>query len=79
MILGYPVGKFEFQGMTGDMDGDGDEDLDDYDIFAECLAGPEVTTAPGSCTATQFDSSDLTGDVDVDLADFGRFVHAIVP
>ena len=57
----------------------GDADLDDYAIFAECLAGPEVTTPPGSCMATQFDSSDLTGDGDVDLADFGRLICSVLP
>ena len=61
------------------MDGDGDADLDDYAVFAECLAGPEVATPPGTCTAEQFDSSDVTGDGDVDLADFGRFVRSLCP
>lgn len=60
------------------MDGDGDADLDDYAVFVECLAGPEVTTPLGSCTAPQFDSADLTDHGHVDLADFGRFVRSII-
>lgn len=50
--------------VPGDLDGDGDVDLDDYGIFASCMDGPEVTF-PDGC-----DSADLDIDRDVDLADF---------
>ena len=48
----------------GDMDGDGDVDLDDHAIFAECMTGPEgsVTT---NCTP-----ADLDSDGDADLRDY---------
>ena len=63
-IMGYP---------RGDLDGDGDVDLDDVGVFADCLAGPEVSTPPGECTQEQFDVADLDADNDVDLADFAVF------
>ena len=51
----------------GDMDGDGDVDLDDYAVFAGCMAG-----LPG-CTPEQFDQADLDDDGDADLQDFALF------
>ena len=57
----------------GDYDGDGDVDLDDYAIFAECLGGPEVTAPPGGCAQDDFENADSDGDDDVDLDDFGAF------
>jgi hypothetical protein len=51
----------------GDLDGDGDVDLEDAQVLVGCLTGPEA--APGlNCGA-----ADLDGDIDVDLADFGQF------
>ncbi len=58
----------------GDFDGDFDADLDDYNLFfTECLAGPGVSTPPGSCTQDQFDMADLDNDGDVDINDFKDF------
>ncbi|MCK4342956.1 MAG: hypothetical protein KAY37_14680, partial [Phycisphaerae bacterium] len=57
-LKGYP---------RGDLDRDGDVDLDDFNIFAGCMNGPEITF-PGGC-----DDADLDGDADVDLADFAVF------
>ncbi|MCK4342146.1 MAG: hypothetical protein KAY37_10545 [Phycisphaerae bacterium] len=54
----------------GDLDGDNDIDLDDFDILAGCLTGPDVTIAP-DC-----EPADLDLDGDVDLADFGLFQTA---
>ena len=59
--------------LVGDLDGDGDVNLEDFAIFADCLAGPEVNTPPPACTQQQFDSPDLDRDNDVDLSDFGGF------
>jgi hypothetical protein len=61
----------------GDVDGDGDIDLDDYEQLADCLFGPEVQPAPappstGSQCLTTFDF-DVDGDVD--LADFAWFAR----
>jgi len=54
-------------GQAGDLDGDGDVDLDDYSIFAGCMNGPEVAY-PLDC-----DEADLNLDDDVDLDDFTLF------
>jgi len=51
----------------GDLDEDGDVDLDDFTIFVTCMNGPDVPY-PLGCEA-----ADLDTDTDVDLADFGVF------
>jgi hypothetical protein len=58
---------------AGDIDGDGDVTESDLVIFAQCMAGPDVMTPPGGCTATEFERSDLAFDGDVDLDDFRIF------
>jgi hypothetical protein len=63
---------------AGDFDADGDVDWDDYDVFADCLGGPErepdpaMPIASGACLGA-FDA-DL--DDDVDLDDFADFCGA---
>jgi len=59
----------------GDVDRDGDVDLIDFAHFAECLAGPEVTTPPPGCSQYHFDNAGLDADADVDLADFTMFAE----
>jgi hypothetical protein len=59
-----------------DIDGDGDVDLVDYVLFADCMSGPNVATPPPGCTLEQFSDADLDSDNDVDLADFSQFVVA---
>lgn len=51
-----------------DLDGDGDVDLDDYQIFEQNLSGPPSSRGvlPG----------DIDGDGDVDLSDFAQFERA---
>ncbi|HUU84449.1 MAG TPA: putative Ig domain-containing protein [Phycisphaerae bacterium] len=49
---------------NGDLDGDFDVDLDDYDLFDVCLTGP-AGGVPDGCLC-----ADMDGDADVDLADF---------
>jgi hypothetical protein len=53
--------------LSGDLDGDGDVDIDDFDLFADCISGPDVGFPP-DC-----DLADLDGDGDVDLSDFAEF------
>jgi hypothetical protein len=51
----------------GDLDGDGDVDLDDWAGFAECMTGADGGVADGCGEA------DLTGDGFVDLMDVATF------
>jgi hypothetical protein len=55
----------------GDMDIDGDVDLDDCRIFVCCMTGPALTASPPACCRGDFD-----GDADVDLRDFARLQMA---
>lgn len=58
-----------------DYDDDGNVDLDDFDVFLDCLAGPgaepdpTVSTTPQSC----LDHFDADHDQDIDAADFAYF------
>ncbi|MCK4342739.1 MAG: PKD domain-containing protein [Phycisphaerae bacterium] len=56
--------------LPGDLDGDCDVDLDDFAIFAGCMAGPD-NPYPAGC-----DDADLDIDDDVDLSDFAAFQSA---
>ncbi|MCK4343313.1 MAG: hypothetical protein KAY37_16485 [Phycisphaerae bacterium] len=65
----YPmtfIGAFTVY-RTGDLDYDGDVDLDDFNTFAGCLAGPDNAYPP------ECDGADLNRDGDIDLADFATF------
>lgn len=53
---------------TGDVNGDGKANLDDFAEWADCMDGPGITPSGQNC-----DVFDLTLDNDVDLADYGRF------
>ena len=56
--------------FPGDLDGDGDADLDDYELFAGCMSGSNVTVPPPGCDPAEFEAADLNEDSDVDLQDF---------
>jgi len=63
---------------VGDVDRDGDRDLDDLERWLPCLAGPDVLVPPPGCDPDDFmHRADLDGpacaDFDVDLADFAVF------
>ncbi|UCG31612.1 MAG: hypothetical protein JSU68_08080 [Phycisphaerales bacterium] len=66
-------GLLALGGLPGDMDADGDVDLNDFATFANCYYGSAITVPPPSCTPEQFDTCDLDGDGDVDLSDFSTF------
>jgi len=55
-------------GAVEDFDCDGDIDLNDFALLAECLDGPDAGVLP-DCEVT-----DLDDDFDVDLADFSWFM-----
>ncbi len=63
----------------GDLDGDGDADLSDHAVFANCFAGPQVTTPPAGCPSADFAAADLDDDGDVDAADFAVFQPLLAP
>ncbi|MCA9253678.1 MAG: FG-GAP repeat protein, partial [Phycisphaerales bacterium] len=60
-------GDCNTNGVPGDIDIDGDIDLNDYAAFETCLGGPNVSSGTACCL------SDLDGDGDTDLADFSLF------
>ncbi len=74
--VNFGSGSFQPGPPAGDVDCDCDVDLDDYDLFATCLAGPDDTTPPPGCTASEFDLADTDGDGDVDLVDVAGFQQA---
>ena len=69
---GCSLKEFEVYGVLqpGDIDNDGDVDLDDLDILVGCLTGPAVEVMPG-CHAADLDLS-----ATVDLHDFAKFQAA---
>jgi len=60
----------------GDLTTDGCVKSDDYLLFEECLAGPDLTSPPPGCALETFLLADLQGDGDVDLGDFAGFTQA---
>jgi hypothetical protein len=59
-------------GGFGDLDADSDVDVNDYELFAECVTGPgngAIIYGTG-CRA-----SDIDADGDVDIADFAAFTR----
>jgi hypothetical protein len=71
-----PVSLYVVSVSTGgryDLDLDGDVDLDDAQIFFDCINGPNNPTVPPACTSVQFAKSDANADNDVDLEDVKAF------
>lgn len=66
-------------GVSGDADDDGDADLDDFAILADCLAGPGATpapTTPGIMALNCLQVFDRNRDADVDLRDLSGVLTA---
>ena len=57
----------------GDINKDRIVDLDDYGLFASCMAGPDQTAVPPACDPAHFTASDFDEDGDVDMSDFSDF------
>lgn len=51
--------------IPGDLDRDGDVDMDDVSLFAACASGPAIHVGFGFCATVDFDR-----DLDVDQSDF---------
>lgn len=56
--------------FTGDLDGNGDMDLSDWELFSECMNGP---SQPPAAACPDDVDPDLDNDGDADLADFEIF------
>ena len=52
--------------VPGDINGDRDVDIADFQVFVDCMIGPELTYGAGCAGA------DIEGDWDVDLRDFAE-------
>jgi len=77
-FLDASEGIFSTAALAGDIDGDGDVDIDDFSVFRDCMSGPNVTpNPPAPITLEQcLAAFDFDGDGDVDLGDFARFQTA---
>ena len=74
---GFWVQVAVYPAVPGDFDNDGDVDLDDYAVLADCLAGPGASPNPSLPGVTPQDCLDAfdfdAADGDVDAADFSAF------
>jgi hypothetical protein len=57
--------------VKGDVNNDGDVDLDDYLQFGLCITGPDMESVGAEADACLLEFS--SDDADVDLADFAAF------
>jgi hypothetical protein len=65
-----PINAVQIVAWSGDTDGDGDADINDYQVIRANLEKP---------TAGRFSGADLTGDAYVDLNDFRRWANVAPP
>lgn len=66
----------QYADLMADVNAFQSADLEDYSIFADCMAGPGIPPSPNPPMTTQacLDAFDLDGDDDVDLFDFTGFL-----
>jgi len=57
----------------GDIDLDGDVDIEDFGLFAGSMAGPDQSEPPPDVDPAHFAKADHDSDSDVDLANFADF------
>lgn len=60
-------------GIPGDLDGDGDVDLEDFGTFQTCLSGPGIVQTNPACVAARLEG----GDLDVDQNDVAKFIACL--
>ncbi len=58
--------------IPGDMDEDGDVDMEDFGLFQLCFSGPDVPQVESSCQKALLD-----GDADVDEDDLAKFTQCM--
>ncbi len=67
-----PIYYYERVPEPGDLDSDGDVDVGDSVVLADCLSGPAAVPALGC------EDADLTTDSDVDVADLAKFQQLLI-
>jgi len=60
--------RFDVPFLPGDLDEDGDVDMDDLALFVACMAGSDIGPPADECVL-----ADLDGEGDVDLLDLALF------
>ena len=75
--VGKEVWKYLFIPDPGDLNGDTLVTLDDFEMFAACLAGPNALPSPAPPLSTEqcLCAFDFDGDDDVDACDFAGFTR----
>ena len=68
-----PGGADQFGRSLGCIDADCDVDELDFVLFTGCLGGPGAAAPAPGCDPPSFGRADVSGDGDVDLADFRTF------
>jgi predicted CXXCH cytochrome family protein len=72
--IAAPAGVDAFGRSRGTIDLDCDVDLHDLALYISCMAGPDQTTPPPTCTLEDFERADLDQDGDVDFNDNAIFM-----
>lgn len=71
-LAAYVVEPPEPPGLPGDLDGNGEVDMNDYALFQQCFSGTGTPYTDPACS-----TSDLNGDGAVDLTDLQLFIDCM--